>query len=704
MNKLFSHIVLLLLALTISSTLYPQQSSLVFFDNFDNNENQWNVQTGNGYTSYISNGKIIIKSPKDSKLFVLSKQIFIDYRKNFSIETSMKYLVGPKNKGFGLTWGSKDINYSYIFLITNNQYFTIGMQLGKKYYKIAKWTKSKVIKPNDFNILKIEKNGIVLTFYINGKPVYSTQFLGFLGQYHGFALQSGLTVEADYFQINSAQGKINIATDLPFISKRIRLPETVNTPYSEIAPIISPDGKTLYFGRIYDPQNYGDNHECDIWYSKLQPDGTWGPAIHAPKPLNNNGVNVVITVTPDGNALLLEGLYNPDGSHKSEQGISISYKTQNGWSVPEQVKIKNFQNKNIFETYCLSNDFSVLIMSVERDDSYGDLDLYVSFRQPDGTYSEPVNMGPVINTFASESTPYLASDGKTLYFSSNGHPGFGSHDIFVTKRLDDTWTNWTTPQNLGPAVNTYAWDTYLSIPAKGDYAYLSSTFNSIGNEDIFKIKLDTNFQPEPVILIYGKVYDKETNKPILAQITWTDLSTGKQVGIARTNPTTGEYKITLPFGKIYGLRAEAQNYIAQSDNLDLRKVPKQYAEKNIDLFLVPFKADQVIKLNNVFFYTAKAELMPESYPELQRLVKLLKDNPTMVIELHGHTDYRGDPQKLYELSLKRVETVKNYLISHGIEASRIKTKAFGGKKPVYKGDDEELHKLNRRVEFKILKL
>ncbi len=700
-KRIFNITFVLALFLTASAQEY---SNIIFFDDFSGKNSGWYVKRQSDHYAYINNGKYFIKSPNKTRLFISGLQTFIDYRKNFSIETSVKYLGGPRNKGYGIIFGSRGVQYGYLFLITKNQYFSIGVQIGNKYYKIARWTKSKAIKPTDYNILRVEKTGILLRFYINDKPVYTTQFLGFFGQYHGYALQGGVAIESDYFKITTDTRKINLAPNVPFTSARERLSKNINTVYSEIAPIISPDGKTLYFGRIYDPHNIGEKKECDIWYSELQPDGTWGPAIHAPWPLNNEGVNVVITVTPDGNALLLEGLYNSDGSHKSEQGISISYRTKDGWTVPQEVKIDDFYNKNIYETYCLSSDFNVLIMSVERDDTYGDLDLYVSFRKPDGTYTKPKNLGPIINTFASESTPFLAADGKTLYFSSNGHPGYGSHDIFVTRRLDDSWTKWTKPQNLGPLVNTYDWDTYLSIPAKGDYAYLSSTFNSVGNEDIFRIKLDTTLQPEPVILVYGKVFDNETKQPIAAEIKWFDLETGKEIGLARSNPTTGEYKITLPFGKLYGLRAQAENYIAQSDNLDLRNIPKSYSEKRLDLYLFPLKKNQVIRLNNVFFEKAQAKLMPESYPELERLAKLMLDNPTMVIELDGHTDYRGDPKLLLELSKKRVQTVKDYLVSKGISPDRIKTKAFGGKYPVYRGDNEEMHKLNRRVEFKILEL
>ena len=681
------------------------ESNIIFYDDFNGHNYNWNIKRNNGAYAVIRNGVYYIHNTTANKLYSTGLQVFIDYSKNFVIETRIRKVSGKNNKGFGLLWGSKGLGNSFMFLITNNGYFMVGAQADNKFITLKKWTKTKAIKKDRFNRLRIEKEGLNMRFYINDQAVYSMNFMKFFGQFHGFVLQDGISVEADYLRITTDTREINLAGKTPFSGyKRIRLPATVNTKYSEIAPIISPDGNTLFFGRIYDPRNFGEEKECDIWYSEKKADGSWGEAKHAPKPLNNDGVNVVISVTPDGNSLFLEGLYNSDGSHKSEQGISISHKTENGWTVPKEVVIDDFYNKNEFESYTISDDQSVIVMSVERDDSYGDLDLYVSFRKPDGTYTKPKNLGATVNTFASESTPFLASDGKTLYFSSNGLPGYGSHDIFVTRRLDDSWTQWTKPQNLGKPINTYDWDTYLSIPAKGDFAYLSSAQNSIGNEDIFEIQLSKEQQPEPVVLVYGKVIDNETGKPLAATITYHNLETGDIVGIAHSDAKTGNYKITLPYGKIYDFVAEAENYISQSNNLDLRNSGGKYKEKKIDLYLFPLKTDAVIQLNNVFFKQAKADLEPESYAELDRLVDLLKNNPTMIIELRGHTDYRGNAEKLQKLSEERVKTVKNYLVLHGIKPTRIMTKAFGGTKPVYKGDDEEKHKLNRRVEFRIIKL
>lgn len=692
------------LMLLFSQIIFAQTSDIVYYENFDDNSNGWETIRSVSELAYVSDGKYVIKSSMSQALRWYGMQNFIDYRKNFKIEVKMRQTDGLKNQGYGIVWGSSGWENSYEFVITSSGYFSVGEYEKEKYKSIKPWTKSKKINGmGKYNILAVEKEGINLNFYINGDQVHTSRFNVFYGQIHGFMLKQNVKAEVDYYKITTTERKIDVAQTILSGKKKENLGLNVNSPYSEIAPIISPDGKTLYVGRIYHPRNVGAKHECDIWYSELQPDSSWSKLKNIGKPLNNSGVNVVITGTPDGNSLLVEGLYNSDGSHKSEQGISISHKTANGWSVPKEVKIKNFYNTHEYETYCLSNDQKVIIMSVQRKETYGDMDLYVSFLQNNGTYSEPKNMGPVLNTFAQEGTPFLASDNKTLYFSSYGHHGYGSADIYVSKRLDDTWLRWSKPKNLGANINSWDWDTYLSISAKGDFAYFVSTAGSYGGEDIYKLELDKQLQPDPVALIQGKVYDEETKKPIGAKITYQDLATGKEVGIANSNPKTGEYKITLPYGKKYAFRAEAKDYIAQNENIDLTK-KGEYKEIKKDLYLFKVKVGEVVTLQNIFFKRGSAELMPTSYPELDRIVKIMQKNPTMHIELMGHTDNRGNAELLQKLSEDRVQSVKDYMVSKGISEKRIAGKGYGGTQTIHKNESEAEHTRNRRVEFKITKI
>jgi outer membrane protein OmpA-like peptidoglycan-associated protein len=342
-------------------------------------------------------------------------------------------------------------------------------------------------------------------------------------------------------------------------------------------------------------------------------------------------------------------------------------------------------------------------MSVQRKDTYGEHDLYVSFLRKDGTWTKPMNMGSSLNTLGDESTPYLAADNVTLYFSTSGRPGYGDNDIFVCKRLDNSWTNWSVPLNLGPEINTVGWDAYYSTPANGEYGYFVSSHQGLGHEDIFRIKLADEVKPEPVVIIYGKVLDKETGKPLEAEITYYNLNTNQEVGIARTNPADGSYKIILPYGQPYGFHADKKGYYSESSSIDLTEI-KTYTEIERNLLLAPIKAGNKIALNNVFFEQSKPVLLPTSYGELNRLVQILIQNPTIKIEIAGHTDNVGDPKKNQKLSEDRVKAIKNYLISKGISATRLTGKGYGSSKPIASNAKEETRRLNRRVEFTIISM
>ncbi|HEY8401314.1 MAG TPA: OmpA family protein [Cytophagaceae bacterium] len=481
------------------------------------------------------------------------------------------------------------------------------------------------------------------------------------------------------------------------------LDDKINSKYKDKEPQISPDGKTLYFSRVADPNNI-DGEKDDIWYSTKDENGEWTKAVNIGKPLNNSGYNFVTSVTPDGNTLLLGNTYNADGSPKGG-GASMTNRIKGGWAVPRNLNIKEFKNKNRFAGFHLSSNGKVILMSIEDDNSLGDADIYVSFLQSDGSWSKPKNLGKGINTVNAEYNPYMAADGITLYFASNGYYGYGGCDIYMSKRLDNTWENWTQPINMGPVLNSKENEFSFNITADGKYAYGYKYHNETMNEDIYVVDFSTQsskVKPEPVVMVIGKVYDAKTKLPIEANISYQTLDDGVEVGIAHSNPNTGDYKIILPPGKDYGFYADAPGYIAVHENLEVAD-NKEYLEIQRDLYLVPIEIGQSIKMNNVFFVQSKPELLPSSYLELDQIVQIMKNNPTMEIELHGHTDNVGDPKKNYDLSMERVKTVKAYFESKGISGKRIELKAFGGTKPIASNAKEETRKLNRRVEFIIIK-
>jgi outer membrane protein OmpA-like peptidoglycan-associated protein len=493
----------------------------------------------------------------------------------------------------------------------------------------------------------------------------------------------------------------------------VPLDKNVNSDYSELNPLLSPDGKTLYFSRRNHPDNVGgvDDKE-DIWYSELGEDGKWQIAKNMGPQLNNSSPNFLnaITATPDGKSvILILGNKFVEGKKKMQAGVSISSKVGGEWTKPVALNIINEYNYNDKANYFLANNRKTLLMSIQREDSRGDRDLYVTFMKEDSVWTEPLNLGRTINTVAEESAPFLAVDDKSLYFSSKGFSGFGGNDIYISKRLDDTWTNWSEPENLGPTINSAQEDLFFNIPANSDYAYYSRGVSE-NNTDIFRVGLPIIKSPEPWVTVTGKLLDSKTEEPLAAKIIYERLPDGKDLGISQSEPKTGEYEILLPGGHLYGVRAEAKDYLSETQTLDLRDITSdtKITNKNFTLKpiqVVPIEQDAVMRLNTIFFDFGKAVLKPEAFPELERVVQVMSERPDMHIEIAGHTDNVGSEQMNQKLSERRAHAVKKFMLSKGIDLSRITAVGYGEKVPIVSNDDEkDGREINRRVEIKIVKL
>ncbi|GAC1372456.1 MAG: hypothetical protein NVS3B25_20310 [Hymenobacter sp.] len=494
-----------------------------------------------------------------------------------------------------------------------------------------------------------------------------------------------------------------------FDSSLVNLGPNVNTRYVDTHPVISPDGRTLYFARQDHPGNVGGSRDPqDVWYSTLVSgkNKTWSLAKNLGSPVNTpDDPNGLASVSANGQQAILINRYNPDGT-LDPLGCSLTKRSRVGWTAPVNQDIKDFVNDDKEHVdFFLSTSGKALLMAVERPGGLGGQDLFVSFPVPEApnTWTKPKNLGPNVNTNKADFAPFLAADEKTLYFASEGRGGYGKSDIFYTKRLDDTWTNWSPPRNLGPVVNSPDFDAYYTVSAAGQDAYLVSSRNGTDNsKDIFRISLAPAFQPEVVTLVAGRVLDVNTKKPVRAIIHYENLLTGEEIGVTETDPVDGSYTIVLPSGVQYGYRAEAKGYLAENANLDVTAKEK-YSEQKQDLYLVPFNVGQTVKLTNIFFQQSRYYLTTSSYPELARLIRIMKDYPTVEIKLSGHTDNQGDPALNLKLSLDRVNEVKKYLSSHGVNGSRITTEGFGDTKPIAANDKEENRAKNRRVEFTITK-
>ena len=564
---------------------------------------------------------------------------------------------------------------------------------------------------NTLNPMSVPLKGRMLNIFVEQTP-YKVAAIKL--EFDGAALP-------DYFAIDAVaitDSNYPIIADIPKLQLLASgivieaLDKNVNSDYSELNPLLSPDGKTLYFSRKNHPGNMGGvNDKEDIWYSELDSSGHWMIAKNMGPKFNNespNFVNAIQSITPDGKTaiMVLGNKYMPNG--KMLAGVSVSSNIGGTWTAPKALNIKNDYNFNEKANYFLTNNRQTLILSVEREDSHGDRDLYVSFMGSDSVWSEPLNLGDVVNSANEESAPFLAADDKTLYYSSRGFSGYGGSDIYVSRRLDDTWTSWSEPENLGPEINSPLEDLFFNIPAQSEFAYYSRGVTET-NTDIFRVKLPIVRNPDPWVIVKGKIVDATTGKPIDSKIIYQRLPDGKELGIAQTNPATGEYEIRLPGGYLYGIRAEAKDKISESQNLDLRNVTADKTIENEDFTLDPIQVATVqenvtINLNNVFFDFDKAVLKPESFPELDRIVALMKEKSGMQIEITGHTDNTGPEQYNMGLSERRARAVVKYLTGKEIATDRISTKYFGETKPVDTNDTKDGRRRNRRVEFKILKM
>jgi len=504
------------------------------------------------------------------------------------------------------------------------------------------------------------------------------------------------------------QQKENIITSSTII-KVENMGSLVNTQLSELRPTISADGNLLFFIRENHPHNTNFNtvrNSQDIWFTMRDTSGEWSKAVHLGYPLNTALYNSVFWISPDNNRIMIRGAFI-NGDYAGT-GVSMCWLQEDGyWSKPEALMIRNYvkYDRGLRSGATMGHDGKTLLLYMSPDKGSPLNDIYVSLLLPDGTWSEPKSLGKKINLPNNdEMTPYLASDGETLYFSSDRPGGLGDNDIWMTKRLDETWQKWSDPVNLGSPINTPEWDAFFTLDAGGEYAYLTNSEDGFGESDIVKVKLLEKERPKPIVMVTGNVYNAKTKMPLCASLIYETLPDGTEAGNGISSAIDGSFKIVLPYDKNYLIRATADKFFAQSENLNLDSLVKVgYLEIHKDLYLVPIEIGQIVRLNNVFFDFDKWDLRSESFVELDRVVKLLEENPAIEIEMSAHTDSYGSDDYNFKLSDNRARSVMEYILSKGIAPGRIISHGYGETIPVVPNDTPENRQLNRRVEFKILK-
>jgi outer membrane protein OmpA-like peptidoglycan-associated protein len=685
-----------LLAICFVPLLVEAQIPVLLFETFDNNRYGWFEHDTPEHKVGIRNGEYVIEAPPGGWMTYVTP--YMDSRKDFSFEASFKQSAGEQDAGMGFVWGHDGKELTNSFTFTSNGYYRIESSDPAGGVS-GEWVQTPHVKKlGQVNKLKLENKKGTISYYLNGRLLTTSKNFKWPGKYVGFVTYGKMKLHVDDFILGHDM-KIN----LPQFSEgaagaKENLGPNVNSKYDEVSPKISSDGKTLYFGRKFSPQNVGGvKDKEDIWETHSSDGINWSVSSNLGSPVNTPTSNNLIAVSTDNNSLLFH----------VPTGFAFMHRTASGWSPLEDIGIR-FNNESNFLEGCLSADGKAIVFVAKtRENAFyrpndPERDIYVCVKDENGRWGSPIHTGKVLNSAGDEYSPFLSADGKTLYFATNGRPGYGDVDIFMSRRLGDDWASWSNPVNLGLGINTVGFDAYYTLPASGKYGYMVSNLKTIGLTDIIRFELPPSIRPDPVVLIQGRVLNSKTNKPLQAMIRFDDLSTGKEVGEARVDPKTGEYKIALPAGKNYGYHAAASGFLSVNENLEVKNL-KEYSELKKDLLLVPIEIGESIQLKNVFFVQSKAQLMTESYPELDRLVKIMKDNPTIEIELSGHTDNRGAANANLQLSEQRVEAVKQYLIEKGVAAKRITGRGYGGSRPIAPSDTEENRQRNRRVEFKIVK-
>lgn len=472
-----------------------------------------------------------------------------------------------------------------------------------------------------------------------------------------------------------------------------RLPPTVNTSDDEYFPKLTADNKTLIFTRKTNQQEnfYESRWDVDSWQEAEMLVGQ----INSPD--FNEGAHCI---SPDGKYLFFTGCNWPGGLGSCD--LYVSRREDNAWGAPHNLG-GPINSKGWEAQPAISADGKTLYFVSNKAGGFGGYDIYCSTLQDNGKWSAPQNLGSQVNSAFDESAPYIHGDGKTLYFASDGWPGFGRKDIFMTQREADGV--WSTPVNMGNGINDYRDQTSLHVSMNGRIGHLAAQ-DSTGKLDIYTFKLPSATQPLAIAYISGAIKDAKERLPISANITITDTKTKAVVFATSSDPDDGTFLATLPLQHNYALYVEKPDYLFESRQYALTEQSSLNESEQLktEILLKPIEKGAAGILSNIFFDVDQYEILPESATDLDMLVHFMGQHPTLYIEIGGHTDDSGSAQHNKILSERRAEALKSYLTSHGVAAARIEARGYGASVPLGDNRQEQGRQLNRRTSVTIVRL
>ncbi len=500
--------------------------------------------------------------------------------------------------------------------------------------------------------------------------------------------------------INSCDFGINSMAH-PVLFKPENLGDSINSAYDDYINAVTADEQQMFLTRKLPRVRRVSTESTEFnedFYKAVKTDSIWRKSVNIGPPVNTEENEGALCISPDGKFIFFAACNRPDGFGSCD--LYWSKKTGDTWSDPEN--LGSIVNSSTWDSQpSFSSDGKTLYFASKRQGGKGSSDIWKTELQPDGSWSIPVNLGDSINTRYEEMAPFIHPDNRTLYFSSRGHQGMGGYDLFYS-RLDADGI-WSTPVDMGYPINTYADEITLVVNAKGDLAYISSDkLGGKGGMDIYSFKLYKEAQPVLVTYFKGVVFDKETKKRLEAKFELVDLATGKTVSRSSSDPLNGEFLLSLPTEKDYGLNVSKPGYLFYSDHFALRGESSKAKPFIYNVPLQPIRVGETVILKNIFFDTDKYDLKDESISELAKLIQLLKSNPDVHIEISGHTDNQGSDEHNLVLSRNRAQAVYNYLILNGIAKERLNYSGFGLTRPIDTNDTEQGRANNRRTEFKVV--
>jgi len=509
-----------------------------------------------------------------------------------------------------------------------------------------------------------------------------------------------LKTKANKYLKNSRFAAKAIKNPVPFNPKP--LGKTVNTSFPEYLPSVTAEGNTLVFTRRI-------RSDEDVFISK-KIDGQWG----TPKPIldiNTPANEGSQYISADGNLIVFVRCSDRTGYGGCD--LYFSEKKGDIWSKPENMG-QPINTRGWESQPSLSADGNILYYASNRKGTLGGRDIWRSKRNEAGIWSNPVNLGPTINTVNDDESPFFHPDGKTLYFMSSGHEGMGGYDLFIARR---TGKKWETPQNLGYPINTKGNEGALFITLDGTTAYFTKDNlpdddvekrTSRKQPDLFTFEMPETLRPIPVTYVKATVKDAITTKKLAnAKVEVINLLTDEVFSTSKTD-AKGNFLTCLPMGGNYALNVNKEKYFFHSENFELLETGSLQAPFLLKIKLQPLPSETVVEnparsepiiLKNVFFESGSAELKTMSLIELKKLKTLLETNNNLNIQINGHTDNIGSEIDNLNLSENRAKAVAIYLIQEGISPSRLKYEGFGESQPIDTNDTEAGRKNNRRTDY-----